>query len=55
MNNSEKERNINLAQKLTQAWQETVEAGRLSFYMDMSEEEIRIVENRWRGWVKVSV
>jgi len=41
MNNSEEERNINLTQKLTQAWQEMVEAGQLSVYMAMSDEEIK--------------
>jgi len=41
MNNSEEERNINLAQKLTQAWQEMIKAGQLSVYMAMSHEEIK--------------
>ncbi len=41
MNNSEEERNINLAQKLTQAWQEMIESGQLSIYMAMSHEEIK--------------
>lgn len=41
MNNSEEERNINLTQKLTQAWQEMVESGQLSVYMAMSHEEIK--------------
>ncbi|MGI6775725.1 MAG: hypothetical protein ACOX5S_00255 [Patescibacteria group bacterium] len=41
MNNSEEERNINLAQKLTQAWQEMIESGQLSIYMAMSHEEVK--------------
>ncbi len=41
MNNSEEERNINLAQKLTQAWQKMIESGQLSVYMAMSHEEIK--------------
>lgn len=41
MNNSEEERNINLAQKLTQAWQEMIKTGQLSIYMAMSHEEIK--------------
>jgi len=41
MNNSEEERSIDLAQKLTQAWQEMIKAGQLSVYMAMSHEEIK--------------
>ena len=41
MNNGEEEKNINLAQKLTQAWQEMIKAGQLSVYMAMSHEEIK--------------
>ncbi len=41
MNNSEEERNINLTQKLTQAWQKMIESGQLSVYMAMSHEEIK--------------
>ncbi len=41
MNNSEEERSVDLAQKLTQAWQEMIKAGQLSVYMAMSHEEIK--------------
>ena len=40
MSNSEKERNINLAQNSTQAWQKMVEAGQLSLYMSLRHEEV---------------
>ena len=41
MNNSEEERSIDLAQKLTQVWQKMIESGQFSIYMAMSHEEIK--------------